>query len=75
MVARSASTGKRGLPRLPCGSPATGRPFMDNRLADRPLEGRSGEKGLYTGHGVPHIQPFEKKPMHSGARGGGILIA
>jgi len=48
---------------------------MDNRLADRPLEGRSGEKDLYTGRAVPHMQPFEKKPMHSGARGGGILIA
>jgi hypothetical protein len=48
---------------------------MDNRLADWHPERRQGEKGLYMGRAVPHMQPFEKKPMHSGARGGGILIA
>jgi hypothetical protein len=75
MVARSDLTGKHGLPRQPCGSRATGRPFMDNRLADGRPEGRSGEKSLYMGGRVPHMHDPEKRPMHSGARGGGILIA
>ena len=34
-----------------------------------------GEKSLYMGVPMAHMHASEKKPMHSGARGGGILIA
>ena len=34
-----------------------------------------GPKTLYIEGRLPHITDPEKKPMHSGARGGGILIA
>jgi hypothetical protein len=40
----------------------------------RPI-GDWGSKSLYIGGRLPHMQLPEKKPMHSGARGGGILIA
>jgi hypothetical protein len=34
-----------------------------------------GEKSLYMGVPMAHMHASEKRPMHSGARGGGILIA
>jgi hypothetical protein len=46
-----------------------------NGLAQGTLAGRLGEKALYMGVAMAHMHASEKRPMHSGARGGGILIA
>jgi hypothetical protein len=35
----------------------------------------AGPKRLYIEGPVAHMHASEKRPMHSGARGGGILIA
>ena len=59
----------------PCGSQATAWRLRIKGLAEGTLAVQEGEKALYMGGAMAHMHASEKRPMHSGARGGGILIA
>ena len=48
---------------------------FDKGLSERSHVAQRGKKDLYMGTPMPHMHASEKRPMHSGARGGGILIA